>query len=88
MQKFPKAPPPAEDATKRLRQMKELVRQIKARESSRPGKKPSVERYELRVLPQPVHRYADAKSGLIDGGYVLDRVRVEPGAGDAGGSAP
>ena len=33
MQKFPKAPLPAEDATKRLRQMKELVRQIKAYET-------------------------------------------------------
>ena len=41
MQKFPKAPLPADDATKRLRQMKELVRQIKAHETSRPADQPS-----------------------------------------------
>ena len=80
MQKFPKAPLPAEDATKRLRQMKELVRQIKAYEYFKPPDQPPLERYELRVLPQPVHRYADAKSGLIDGGMFIICVRVEPGA--------
>ena len=40
MQKFPKAPLPAEDATKRLRQMKELVRQIKAYEYFKPRNQP------------------------------------------------
>ena len=42
MQTFPKAPLPAEDATKRLRQMKELVQPIKAHETSRPrrGRRP------------------------------------------------
>jgi hypothetical protein len=67
MQAFPKAPVPADDATKRLRQMKELARQLKAHENSRQR----VERYELRLLPQPVHRYEDAKSGLIDGGMFI-----------------
>jgi hypothetical protein len=71
MQKFPKAPLPAEDATKRLRQMKELVRQFKAHETTKPRDHPAVERYELRVLPQPVHRYADPQSGLIDGGMFI-----------------
>ena len=58
--------------------MKELARQIKAHENSRPGKKAAVERYELRVLPQPVHRYADAKSGLIDGGMFLIAYGLNP----------
>jgi hypothetical protein len=78
MQKFPKAPLPAEDATKRLRQMKELVRQIRAYELFKPRDHPSLERYELRVLPQPVHRYADANSGLIDGGMFIISYGLNP----------
>jgi hypothetical protein len=89
MQKFPKAPIPADDATKRLRQMKDLVRQIKAHETSRarevkapeqprPAGKAAVKRYELRVLPQPVYRYADAKSGLIDGAMFLIAYGLNP----------
>ena len=77
-QKLPKAPLPAEDATKRLRQMRELVRQIKAYEFFKPGNQPSVERYELRVLPQPVYRYADEGSGLIDGGMFIISYGLNP----------
>jgi len=78
MQKFPKAPLPAEDATKRLRQIRELVRQTKAYEYFKPGNQPTRERYELRALPQPVHRYADANSGLIDGGMFLISYGLNP----------
>ena len=78
MRKFPKAPLPAEDATKRLRQMKELVRQIKAYEFFKPDDQPSPERYELRVLPQPAHRYADATAGLIDGGMFIISYGLNP----------
>ena len=78
MQKFPRAPLPAEDAAKRLRQMKELVRPIKAHETTKPRDQPAVEAYELRVLPQPVHRYAEAKSGLIDGGMFIIAYGLNP----------
>jgi hypothetical protein len=78
MQKFPKAPIPAEDAPQRLRQMKELVRQLKAYEFFKPANHPSIERYELRVLPQPVHRYADANSGLLDGGMFIISYGLNP----------
>jgi hypothetical protein len=78
MRKFPQAPPPAEDAAKRLRQMRELVRQIKAYEFFKPEDHPSVERYELRVLPQPAHRYADATAGLIDGGMFIISYGLNP----------
>ena len=71
MRKFSKAPVPALDATNRLRQMKDLARQIKAFETNKPRGQPTVDRYELRVLPQPVVRYADAKSGLIDGAMFI-----------------
>jgi hypothetical protein len=65
--KFPRAPAPADTEAKRLRQLRELARRFKAFEwlSSSPNAAP--ERYELRLLPQPIHRYADPKSGLIDG---------------------
>jgi hypothetical protein len=78
LQKVPKAPLPDEDATKRLRQMKELVRLIKAYEFFKPGDQPKAERYELRVLPQPVHRYADASTGLIDGGMFIISYGLNP----------
>ena len=71
MQKFSKAPVPAPDATTRLRQMKDLARQIKAFETNKPRGQATVDRYELRVLPQPVRRYADVKSGVIDGAMFL-----------------
>jgi hypothetical protein len=78
MQEFPKAPAPADDATKRLRQMKDLVRQIKAHEITSLRGQPPGERYELRLLPQPVHRYEDAKSGLIDGGMFIIAYGLNP----------
>jgi hypothetical protein len=78
MQKFPNAPSPAEDPAKRLRQMRELVRRIKAYEFFKPEDHPSVERYELRVLPQPAHRYADAKADLIDGGMFIISYGLNP----------
>jgi hypothetical protein len=58
--------------------MKELVRQLKAYEFFKPANHPSIERYELRVLPQPVHRYADANSGLLDGGMFIISYGLNP----------
>jgi hypothetical protein len=78
MQTFPATPLPGDDAKKRLRQMRELVRQIKAREFFAPDDQPTRQRYELRVLPQPVHRYADPNSGLIDGGMFIIAYGVNP----------
>ncbi len=52
---------PAEAETGRLRQMKALARRITA--TQRVGD----QRYELRMLPQPVVRYADSRGGIIGG---------------------
>jgi hypothetical protein len=76
MEKLPDAPLPAEDEKQRLRQMRELVRKIKAHENSRPRDGRAVKRYELRVLPQPVHRYANA--GVIDGGMFIIAYGLNP----------
>jgi hypothetical protein len=78
VRKFPNAPLPDEDATKRLRQMKDLVRLIKAYEFFKPANQPATERYELRALPQPVHRYADASTGVIDGGMFIISYGLNP----------
>ena len=47
----------------RLRQMKEQARRFAAHEFWDPNNS----RFELRLLTQPVHRYADAANKLIDG---------------------
>ncbi len=78
MKKFSGAAPPADDPAKRLRQMKELVRQFKVYEYFKPNNLSRRERYELRALPQPVHRYADETSGLIDGGLFTISYGLNP----------
>ncbi len=60
--KYAGAMTPATSSAGRLRQMKKLVRQFAASETT-----PGGEKCELRLLPQPLHRYADAGSGLADG---------------------
>ncbi|MDR3637512.1 MAG: hypothetical protein P4L84_27150 [Isosphaeraceae bacterium] len=62
---------PGEDERKRLRQMRELALRFKAYEFWKPARAASAERYELRLLPQPVHRYRDPSAGIIDGGIFL-----------------
>jgi hypothetical protein len=51
-------------ASGRLRQLKSLAKRFTAHEIGDPDRA----RFELRLLVQPVHRYADADGGLQDGG--------------------
>jgi len=60
---FPSTSAPAERASIRLRQMKELARRFSAHEYWGPENS----RYELRLLIQPVYRYRDPDSKLLDG---------------------
>jgi hypothetical protein len=62
LQVFPNASSPASKAPRRLAQMKELLGQLAVHEVGRTGS-----RYELRLLPKPLHRYDDAASELRDG---------------------
>lgn len=57
------APQPAESDRLRLRQMKEIAARLSAHELWDPNNS----RYELRLLIQPVHRYADPERGIVDG---------------------
>jgi hypothetical protein len=78
MQPLAKAPVPAEDEARRLRQMREAARRFKAHESLDPARDDPADRFELRLLPQPVHRYADPASGLIDGAIFLLSYGLNP----------
>lgn len=63
-------PEPAARAPRRLVQMRSLARQFGSRVFDRRSGEPT----ELRLLPQPIYRYEDKQSGVVDGaifGYVI-----------------
>jgi hypothetical protein len=78
MRPIPGAPSPADTEPKRLRQMRDLARKFRAFEYFAPGNQASEERYELRTLPQPVHRYSDPAEGLIDGSAFVIAYGLNP----------
>lgn len=61
-QPFAEAPEPAETKVRRLAQMRALARQFSGRDDFEQR-----EDYLLRLLPNPMIRYADDDSGLVDG---------------------
>lgn len=64
---IPGAPKPAETPTRRLAQMRALAKEFSATETTREEPpKPSVQR-DLRLLTQPIHRYASTDSEVLDG---------------------
>lgn len=56
------APPPTASAPQRLLQMKKLSKRFSAHKEERDGN-----RSELRLLTQPIYRYAADKQGVVDG---------------------
>ena len=71
---FPKGPTPATEKRARMRQIKALARRFGAYQFWDPGN----QRSELRVLPQPVHRYSDRESGLLDGAIFVIAHATDP----------
>jgi hypothetical protein len=59
----PKAPAPAANEAQRLVQLKQLAKDFAGSKKS-----PSGSEAELRLLPQPIHRYAAPKQGILNGG--------------------
>ncbi len=62
-------PAPGSSRTIRLRQMRELVRELRAEIVTQAG-----DNGELRLLPQPLYRYPEETAGVVDGAvfsYVL-----------------
>ncbi len=57
---FPNAPPPARSPTRRLAQMKELLKRLTC--TAHPA-----EKIVLRLMPHPLVRYAEAETGLVNG---------------------
>lgn len=60
---FADAEAPREREQRRLSQLKDLARRFTAHEFWDPENS----RFEMRLLAQPVHRYADAEAGIQDG---------------------
>jgi len=58
----PRAARPADTAARRLLQMREIAKGFSATKTERDGNQ-----QELRLLPQPIYRYAAAKQKIIDG---------------------
>ncbi len=88
---IPAAPAPAATASARLAQMKALARRFEAYEVDGPKRG----RLQLRLLATPIHRFAGAGHGLIDGAvFVLAYgtnpevlLIVEARRGDSGGAS-
>jgi hypothetical protein len=59
----PQAPSPAASAASRLVQLKQLAREFSATKKERDGG-----RGELRLLTQPIYRYASPEEAVLDGG--------------------
>jgi hypothetical protein len=59
---LPDSPPPAATAGGRLLQMRRLAQEFTGHSIDRDQR-----RWELRLLPTPLYRYAAAKTGVVDG---------------------
>ena len=71
----PDAKPPAASPKMRLRQMKGIASQFSIRISTNVSTPET-----LRVLPRPIYRYTDPKSGLIDGAILAFVQGTDPEA--------
>ena len=68
MKPVPDAPDPAKNPGGRLVQMRNLARQFSANVDFKVNYRDTkTSRYELRLLPQPLHRYGNEDTELIDG---------------------
>lgn len=75
MQPVPQGFSPADTEAIRLVQMKGLARRFTALEFF------LNERYQLRLLPRPLHRYSNPQIGLIDGGFFVFSYGTNPEVG-------
>lgn len=71
---FEGAAPPGAKQAQRLEQMKVLASRFSAHEFWIPNNT----RYDMDLIRNPVHRYADRKSGLIDGGVFVFTYKTAP----------
>jgi hypothetical protein len=76
-EEIPDAPPPAETASRRLRQMKELSRRFNGQGLYGPNLE---EHVELRVLPTPLRVYRDETQHVRDGALFIVADATNPEA--------
>jgi hypothetical protein len=67
LRKFDGAPPPDDRPAGRLRQMKELIVRFSGTIHAIHVGKSELQKQEMRLLPSPIHRYADEKAAITDG---------------------
>ncbi|MEJ7636549.1 MAG: hypothetical protein WKF75_00805 [Singulisphaera sp.] len=67
---------PGKSESQRLRQMKAIANRITARETG--ANENDGLKTELRLMPRPIHRYADPDSGLVDGAFFLSAYGTNP----------
>jgi len=75
---LPGGPKPAEKEAGRNRQFRELSARFAGIESFRKDPNGPLERYELRLVPRPIYRYADPENGLVDGAIFLMTYGTNP----------
>jgi hypothetical protein len=73
LQKLKEAPAPAKEAPRRLVQMKDLLGALAVHEIGKNGA-----RYELRLMPKPLHRYADEEDDVHDGAIFVFAYGTNP----------
>jgi hypothetical protein len=63
--------PPSESSTRRFGELRQLARRFAAHEMWDNDGATGLQRYELRLLPRPIHRYTDAQQGVDEGGLFV-----------------
>lgn len=71
MKEISQAPAAAENETGRTRQFRELSSRFTGSEMTVKTASGRLERFELRLIPRPIHRYSDLQQGLVDGAIFL-----------------
>ena len=76
----PDAPVPAETATRRLAQMRQIAERFEVIDDFRPKYgEPHIERTKLRLLPKPLYRYTDS-ADVVDGALFGLVISTDPEA--------
>ena len=70
----PNSPKPADSVRRRLIQMRQIARRFTAHQFWDPNN----QRYQLRMLPQPMYRYSDPDRGQVDGTIFVFSYNINP----------
>jgi hypothetical protein len=71
-------PEPSDAPRRRLSQMRSLAKRFEGVARMGPPRYPPGSRWELRLLPSPIHRYADPPAGIVDGAVFVLTMGTDP----------